>query len=890
MTRSSHPENERLKESALRNEHWRRWGTFLSERQWGTVREDYSSDGSCWSYFSHEDALSRAYRWGEDGLLGWSDRHCRLCFSFAFWNGRDPFLKERLFGLTGPEGNHGEDVKECYYYLDSLPSHAYQKALYKYPQQEFPYQLLRDRAREGGKSRPEFELIDTGIFDGNEYFDLFIEYAKDSPDETLIRLTAVNVGPRRAPLHILPTLWFRNGWSWGRIGEGYFAKPTLQVTSPRTVMASHELLGKYIFSVQECSVTPSPLMTENETNYEKLFGTTSSSPFVKDAFHRHLVFGEPGVINEEGKGTKFSWHYPIELEPQEKFTLHLRLSPETSEQIENFGGSFDALFDNRIKETETFYRDLLPKAADKEISRVERQAYAGLLWSKQFYWYGVEEWTAGDPSQPRPERKSTLIRNQEWAHLYNRDVLSMPDKWEYPWYAAWDTAFHMIPMSRIDPEFAKEQLLLFLREWYMHPNGQIPAYEFAFSDVNPPVHAWACWRVYKMTGAEGERDGEFLARAFQKLLVNFTWWVNRKDVSGRNLFSGGFLGLDNIGVFDRSATPPVGQYLEQADATAWMAFYAGTMLSMAIELASIDRAYEDMASKFFEHFIHIADAMNSLGGTGMWNEEKGFYFDILHMNDAAIHLQVHSLVGLIPLFAVEVFQDEQIKKLPNFLTRARWFLKNRPELRKYVSYLEHSGQRKQGISLLALPSAERLKRILERLLDEDEFLSDHGIRSLSKCHERCPYIITADNKHHSISYEPGESSSSMFGGNSNWRGPVWFPVNFLLIESLERYHYFYGDSFQVECPKGSGKMCNLREVSWELSRRLVRLFLPDKEGARPCHGKDLRYSTDSNWSDLVLFYENFHGETGKGLGASHQTGWTALVAVCLEKLVKKGQL
>ena len=887
-----HPEFERLAKAKERTEHWRRWGSYLSERQWGTVREDYSEDGSCWDYFTYEDAMARAYRWGEDGLLGFSDRRCRLCFSVAYWNEKDPFLKERLFGLTGPEGNHGEDVKELYYYLAALPSHAYQRALYKYPQNEFPYALLRSRNREIGKHATEFELMDTGIFNKNEYFDCYIEYAKKNPNDILIQITIENKSATTAPLHIVPTLWFRNAWSWGRHGEGYWSRPSIEQAGETEMLTRHEMLGSYKFAADTSNGEASQLFTENETNHKKLFGFDNECAYSKDAFHRYIVNGEKEAINPNCIGSKAAFHYQQTFAAGEKKVFKFRLSAYDESPEAHFCKDFDHTLNLRFQETQSFYKALHQGDFDQHTHEILAQSYGGLVWSKQFYWYGVKEWIEGDPDQPQPSpsRKKTG-RNKSWEHLYNRDVISMPDKWEYPWYAAWDLAFHMIPFCRIDPDFAKDQLILMLREWYMHPNGQMPAYEFAFSDVNPPVHAWACWRVYKMSAPAGQRDQTFLGRAFQKLLVNFTWWVNRKDISGRNLFSGGFLGLDNIGVFDRSNPPPVGTYLEQADATAWMAFYCGTMLSMAVELAQHDPAYEDVASKFFEHFIHIADAMNTLGGTGLWNDEEGFYFDMLHLDEHTTkHLLIRSLVGIIPLFAAEVFEEDTINSLPGFKARSEWFLRNRRDLTKYVSYMQRSGQRRKGLTLLALPSQERLLRILTRLLDETEFLSPYGIRSLSKTHETNPYILRDNGHTHTVSYQPGESPSSMFGGNSNWRGPIWFPVNYLIIEALERYYHFYGSDFKVECPTGSGKFMDLRDVSLELASRLATLFYPDAKGHRPAHGADSMHSQHADWHDLILFYEHFNGDTGRGLGASHQTGWTALVAQCIEKLERRKKL
>jgi hypothetical protein len=876
-------ESVRLDRDTERTENWKRWGPYLSERQWGTVREDYSADGNVWSYFPHDHARSRVYRWGEDGLLGIADRQCRLCFSLALWNGRDPILKERLFGLTGPEGNHGEDVKECYYYLDSTPTHSYLKALYKYPQRAFPYEeLVRENARRG-KDAPEYEVADTGAFDEDRYFDVIAEYAKAAPEDILIRLTVANRGPDAAPLDLLPTLWFRNTWSWGRNGEGYSDRPTIERAAATAVHASHPMFGEYRLDVEPRRDTPLELLfTENETNVARLYGAANPTPYVKDAFHRRVVEGAADAVNPVGHGTKAAAWYRLMVPARSSVTVCLRLRRVEGRLAAPFGTGFDRTFAERIREADEFYTDTLPAQATAEERNVLRQGYAGLLWSKQFYHYVVRDWLPGDPSQPDPPSSRWDGRNGEWAHLFNRDIISMPDKWEYPWFAAWDLAFHMLPFARIDPHFAKEQLILFLREWYMHPNGQIPAYEFAFSDVNPPVHAWAVWRVYKMTGARGKRDRLFLERAFQKLLVNFTWWVNRKDPEGKNLFAGGFLGLDNIGVFDRSRPLPTGGHLEQADGTAWMAFYCNTMLSMALELASEDAAYEDIASKFFEHFIGIADAMNTLGGSGLWSEDDGFYYDQLHVDGQHIPLSVRSLVGIIPLIAVEVLDERKIQKLRGFRRRMQWFLDNRPDLARHIAcMLPRMGN--EGVHrLLSIPSRTRLERVLRYLLDETEFLSPHGIRSVSRVHAERPYVFHAGGGSYAVDYVPGESNTGLFGGNSNWRGPVWFPINYLVVEALERYHHFYGDDLTVECPVGSGRRANLREVAQELARRLGALFLPDQEGRRPCHGGDLRYAADPHWKDLVLFHEYFHGDTGRGIGASHQTGWTALVLRSIE--------
>jgi Glycosyl hydrolase family 63 C-terminal domain len=865
----------RLEENACREKNWERWGPYLSERQWATVREDYSPYGGCWDYFPHEHARSRVYRWGEDGLLGITDRRCRLCFALALWNDRDPILKERLFGLTGSEGNHGEDVKESYFYLDSTPTHSYMRALYKYPQSEFPYSRLLHENRQRGLQSTEFELADAGVFDDGRYFDVFAEYGKNSPNDILIRITICNRGPESARLHLLPTLWFRNTWSWGPIFDEVTAKPSLTLIRDGLVRADHGELGEYQFAYNEGK----PLFTENETNAMRLFGVQNGSPYVKDAFHEYVIHGRTDAVNPSGTGTKFSPYFALVIGAGSSQTIRLRLSAKAEASAEPFNG-FDQILKRRKLESDEFYDSKIPATIPKDGREVARQGYAGLLWSKQFYHYVIRQWLSGDSAQPAPESHRKHGRNSEWSHLFNRDIISMPDKWEYPWFAAWDLAFHMIPMARVDPDFAKQQLLLFLREWYMHPNGQIPAYEFAFGDVNPPVHAWAAWRVYKMTGARGERDRAFLESVFQKLLINFTWWVNRKDLEGNNLFAGGFLGLDNIGVFDRSHPLPTGGFLQQADGTAWMGFYCLTMLSMALELAEADPVYEDMASKFFEHFIAISDAMNSLGGTGLWDEQDGFYYDQLKVDGQQIPLRTRSLVGLIPLIAVEVIETSQIEKMPGFKKRMEWFLGYRADLKPLITYGEpcsHFCHR-----MLAIPTQERLKRALRYMLDENEFLSPYGLRSVSRFHHENPYVFHAGNQEHRVDYVPGEGTSYLFGGNSNWRGPIWFPINYLIIEALERYQHFYGDKFKVECPVGSGKMLTLQEVSQELSRRLSSIFLRNEEGVRPFQGDDRRFAQDPHWQDLVLFHEYFHGDTGRGLGASHQTGWTALSVKLLE--------
>jgi len=872
------PELQRLSEDERREKNWKRWGPYLSERQWGTVREDYSANGACWDYFPHDHARSRAYRWGEDGLLGICDRECRLCFALALWNGRDPILKERLFGLTGPEGNHGEDVKECYYYLDSTPTHSYMKALYKYPQAAFPYDWLREENRRRGRDQPEFELEDTGIFDEQRYFDVFVEYAKAAPDDLLIRITAANRGPERAALHVLPTLWFRNTWSWGRHGEGYWPKPSITRTGDTTMLAEHASLGKYVMQAEGAAQL---LFTENETNMEHLFGFNSAGPYVKDAFHAYLIEGHADRVNP-GEGTKAAAVYRLSLDPGASAIIQLRFAADGAGQ----GPDANQLFSQRQSEADEFHAMWLRKGYTDASRRIARQACAGLMWSKQFFHYAVAQWLEGDPAQPPPPPGRELGRNRDWKHLYNRDIISMPDNWEFPWYASWDLAFHMIPFARLDPHYAKEQLVLLLREWYMHPNGQVPAYEFAFGDVNPPVHAWSCWRVYKMTGPRGGRDRVFLARVFQKLLINFTWWVNRKDVEGQNVFSGGFLGLDNIGVFNRSQPLPGNVSLEQADGTSWMAFYCLTMLSMALELAREDPGYEDVASKFFEHFVAISSAMNSLGGNGLWDETDGFYYDQLRVDGTTLPLRVRSAVGLMPLVAVEVLDDQVIARLPGFRKRMDWFLENRHDLCRQISYMEQDDSAGHTHRLLAIPSLGRLLRVLRYMLDENEFLSPYGIRSLSKFHHEHPYILQTDGNSQRVDYDPAESTSGVFGGNSNWRGPVWFPLNYLWVEALERYHHFYGDHLRVECPTRSGRMLNLKEVAGEIMSRLAHIFLPGEDG-RSAWQNSTRYAQDPNWRDLVLFHEYFHGDTGRGMGASHQTGWTSLIVRCLEDLARR---
>ncbi|HEY0793725.1 MAG TPA: hypothetical protein VGD78_21870 [Chthoniobacterales bacterium] len=885
---NSDAESDRLAADAQRRENWKRWGPYLSERQWGTVREDYSPGGSCWEYFPHDHARSRAYRWGEDGLLGITDRECRLCFALALWNGRDPILKERLFGLTGPEGNHGEDVKELYYYLDGTPTHSYLKGLYKYPQDAFPYAALHDENGRRGKLDPEFELLDTGVFNGDRYFDVVAEYAKAAPDDIFIRITVHNRAAEPAVLHVLPQLWFRNTWSWGPSYDNEDGeRPRIRLAAEEGVLtAVHPTLGTFALRAAPGpdGKLPGTLFTENETNFGSVFGQeVAGATYSKDAFHRFLARKEEAAVNPAKEGSKAAFLYLLTLPGNGSMELNLRLydvaaASEVWDQAE--------VFSERVAEADAFYAARIPGDLSNDERRVARQAYAGLVWSKQFYHYVVDRWLEGDPTEPPPPRSRLEGRNHDWRHVFSRDVLSMPDKWEYPWFAAWDLAFHMLPLTRLDPESAKDQLLLMLREWYLHPNGQIPAYEFAFGDVNPPVHAWAAWRVYKTSGPRGERDLLFLERVFQKLLLNFTWWVNRKDANGKNLFSGGFLGLDNIGVFDRSGPAPYGGELDQADGTAWMAFSCGMMLSIALELAQERPAYEDIASKFFEHFIAIIDAVNTLGGSGLWDEEDGFYYDQLRWSGGQQRLKIRSIVGVIPLFAVQVIRAVDVRRLSGFSKRFDWFLANRPHLAAHVMSCHCDDPHYGDVILLAIPPVEHLKRVLRYVLDEAEFLSPYGIRSVSRFHHDHPFELWVNQQKLSVGYVPGESTSGLFGGNSNWRGPIWFPINYLLIEALERYHLFYGDALKVECPTGSGQWLNLQEVARELAGRLASIFSPDAAGGRPCHGQASVYAQDPNWRDLVLFYEYFHGDTGRGVGASHQTGWTSLVVRCLEEKVR----
>ncbi|HXD16726.1 MAG TPA: hypothetical protein VN654_06900 [Vicinamibacterales bacterium] len=876
------PEEQRLDEDARRSKNWKRWGPYLSERQWATVREDYSADNNYWESFPYEHSLARAYRWGEDGLLGITDRECRLCFALALWNGKDPHLKERLFGLTNPEGNHSEDVKEVYFYLDATPTYSYFKALYKYPQAEFPYEALRAENRRRGRAEPEYELTDTGVFDDDRYWDITARYAKASPDDILIRLTVANRGSGLARLHLLPTLWFRNTWSWGAAyDEGRWAKPRLTPAGDRSVVADHETLGRFRLTAGDHPDGRRPvfLFTENENNAQRLFNSPNESPYVKDAFHHFIVDGRTDLVRQDG-GTKAAVVYVLDLPATAECSIDLRLTRDDEAPASPFA-DFERVFAARKAEADAFYAAKIPQHLPALEQAVSRQAYAGLLWSQQFYQYIVPDWINGDAKLPLPPAVREARINRDWPHLFSRDVLSVPDKWEYPAFFAWDLAFHMIPMARIDPDAAKKQLLLLLREWYLHPNGQLPAFEYDLSSVNPPVHAWACWQVFVETG---RTDHAFLERAFHKLLMNFTWWVNRTDPEGRNVFSGGFLGMDNIGVFDRSRPLPTGGRLQQADGTAWMGFYCTSMLRIALELAlHHDRAYEDVASKFLEHFIFISDSLNNLGGRGLWDEEDGFYYDQLLVDGRSTPLKLRALIGLIPLLAVHVLVEDGTKQgLPEFAKRADWFLANRKILIKSLAEIEIEGVEPHRRWLLSLPGRNRLERALRYLLDEREFLSPHGVRSLSRVYKDRPYVFRADgDREYEVAYVPGDMDSRQFGGNSNWRGPVWFPINFLLIEALRDYHRYYGDTFRIECPTGSGRLTNLNGVAQELAERLASLFVPEAGRPRPCHGSLAKYADDPHWRDYILFYEYFDGDTGRGLGASHQTGWTALVASLL---------
>jgi hypothetical protein len=878
-------EQVRLRQSPDHTAPWRSWGPYVSERAWGTVREDYSANGEPWEYFPHDHARSRAYRWSEDGLAGICDRHQRLCFALALWNGRDPILKERLFGLNGEEGNHGEDVKEYYFYLDSTPTHSYMRYLYKYPQAEYPYEKLVAENGRRSKTEPEFELIDTGVFVEDRYFDVFVEYAKADWDDICIRITVANRGPQAAEIHLLPTLWFRNTWSWA--GK---PKPTLAFDKATgTILARESEIGDYRFYYADGGTQ---LFTENETNNERLFSTKNPSAHVKDAFHRYVINGEATAVNPELKGTKAAVQYKFTVPAGEEVSIKLRLSKDKPGTISSnaLAEEFESTFAARKSEADAFYSSIIPATADDDTRNVMRQAFAGLLWTKQYYHYVVRDWLIGDPAEPAPPKERKNGRNHAWGHIYNADIISMPDKWEYPWYAAWDLAFHCVSLAMIDPNYAKEQLVLILREWYMHPNGQIPAYEWAFGDVNPPVHAWATYQVYLIDKAKngGVGDTQFLERVFHKLLLNFTWWVNRKDPEGLNVFQGGFLGLDNIGVFDRSSILPTGGHIEQSDGTSWMAMYSLDMLAIALELAAGDATYQDVASKFWEHFIYIARAMNHLGDDGLclWSEQDGFFYDVLHLPDGShVPLRVRSMVGLIPLCAVQIMEPELLDSMPGFKMRLEWFIENRKDLTEHMACMETAGHKERR--LFSITDREQLQRILAVMLDEKEFLSQHGVRALSRYHKAHPYMLDVAGVNHQVDYEPGESTTGLFGGNSNWRGPVWFPANFLLIQALRRFYEYYHESFRVECPTGSGRMMNLDEVADEISRRLVSTFQRDSQGRRAVFGANEKFQSDPHWRDYVPFHEYFHADTGAGVGASHQTGWTALVTKMIDELSLK---
>ena len=863
------PEQSRLDEARTEKAPWKKWGPYLSERQWGTVREDYSDGGNAWDYFNHDQARSRAYRWGEDGLAGISDDKQQLCFALALWNGKDPILKERLFGLTNSESNHGEDVKEYYFYLDSTPTHSYMKFLYKYPQGAFPYADLVETSRRRGRNEFEYELLDTGAFDEDRYFDVFVEYAKNAPDDVLIKISVHNRGPETAEVDVLPTLWFRNTWSWG--GGG--AQPSLERIG-NTIKASHPKLGGRFL---HCDGEATLLFTENETNTQRVFSTPNRRPYVKDAINDYVVHGKTDAVNPEQKGTKAAAHYRLTVKPGASRVVRLRLSDGALKKSGPFA-DFDELLEKRLTEADEFYRTVIPPSLTADQANVMRQALAGMLWTKQFYHYDVNKWLEERGSAIfKPDRKAGP-RNDLWHHMYNGDVISMPDKWEYPWYAAWDLAFHVLALSLVDPDFGKEQLSLMLTERYLHPNGQIPAYEWNFGDVNPPVHAWATIFTYRLEMAQrGEGDVVWLKKCFQKLLLNHAWWVNRKDRNGRNVFEGGFLGLDNIGVFDRSAPLPTGGYLEQADGTAWMALFTQNMLEISVKLALEDPEYVDMCLKFLEHYLWIAASMAHTGDTGMWDEEDGFFYDVLRSPDGrAERLKVRSMVGLLPLCAVTVFEGKVLAKYPEARERLERFLEARPEIQGAIHETVKPGV--GGRMMTSILSEKRLRRVLAKMLDEKEFLSEFGIRALSRFHAEHPYVFHAGGQEYRVSYLPGESDTGMFGGNSNWRGPIWMPVNGLIIRALLQYYLYYGDEFKVECPTGSGRLMTLYQVAEELSRRLANIFLKDKNGRRPVYGGTMKFQEDPHWRDLILFYEYFHGDNGAGLGASHQTGWTGIVA------------
>ena len=876
-------EHQRLADYQQRTSNWKHWGPYLSERAWGTVREDYSPHGTAWDYFPHDHARSKAYRWGEDGIGGISDRSQYLNFALALWNGKDAILKERMFGLTGSQGNHGEDVKEYYFYLDSTPTHSYMKMLYKYPQAAFPYGELEAENAHRGFHDFEYELLDTGVFAEDRYFDVVIEYAKAAEDDILIRITAHNRGPEAAELALLPTVWYRNTWAWG-YAKGPMGnvddKPTMQAISGENLSleANHPAQGTYYFYAQAADEL---LFTENETNTERLYGLLNDSPYVKDAFHRYVIEGDSQAVNPEQVGTKAAALYRKLVPAGESVTIELRLSAEAHNKP---FADFDEIFAQRLAEADEFYDAVQRSDISAEQKSVQRQAFAGMLWTKQLFYYDVEQWLNGDPFASPPPESRKYGRNSDWEHLNNFDIISMPDKWEYPWYAAWDLAFHCLPLVLLDAGFAKRQLELMTREWYIHPNGQLPAYEWAFGDVNPPVHAWATWRVYKIDAkASGTGDVEWMKGIFHKLLLNFTWWVNRKDINGNNVFQGGFLGLDNISIFDRSAALPTGGHIDQSDGTSWMAFYALGMMKIALEIAKSDPIYQDLGTKFFEHFLAIARAMSDTDNRqGLWDDEDGFFYDILHLPDGStIPLKVRSLVGLMPLIAVEILDDEILDDMPVFERRMHWFLENRPHLSGNISDVDEHGQSHRH--LVSILTKDRLISILRYMLDENEFLSPYGIRSISKYHEAHPFTLQFGNETFSINYQPAESQSGLFGGNSNWRGPIWFPINYLLIESLQKFHHFYGDDLKVEMPTGSGNMLTLDEIATDLSRRMIRMFTQDENGHRPIYGGLETFQKNPHWQDLVLFYEYFHGDNGAGLGASHQTGWTGLIAKLIQQ-------
>ena len=878
----------RLGEDARRERFWKLWGTYLSERQWGTVREDYSADGDVWKSFTFDQARSRVYRWGEDGLLGLSDRFGRLCFGLALWNGKDPILKERLFGLSGPQGNHGEDVKELYYYLDATPTHSYAKGLYKYPQAEFPYdKLVQENARRSRDQR-EYELTDTGVFDQNRYFDVQVEYAKESIKDILIRITITNRGPEEASLVLLPTLWYRNTWAWGKISEECLTEPVISVAAPGLLSASHDVMGEYLMAFEKGpdGKLPGFLFTHNETNCERLYGSPSRKKFTKDAFHDAVIHGREEAVNPAQTGTKAAARYDLTIPSGGSVEIRLRLAEKgqwRDPAVDPLGENHSEVFALRLDEANEFLAATINPALDPQQRLVARQSYAGLLWSKQFYNLVQSEWAHGDSTEPAPPA-GHAARNADWMHLFNRDILLMPDTWEYPYYCSWDLAFHTAALSRVDPEFCKDQLILLLREWYTHTNGQIPAYEWNFSDVNPPVHAWAALRLYRQQRELGHDDPAFLERVFQKLLLNFNWWVNRKDSDGNNLFEGGFLGFDNISVFDRSKPLPTGGQLKQADGSSWMAFYCMCMLQIALTLSEKNPVYGDMGTKFITHFTRIVTAMNDFCGSGLWNEEDGFYYDLLELPDGGhVPIKVRSIEGFMPLVATSYVTGLQRRKSPGFETRLLWALKNRPKIAGHLLDVNGDIMDINKDILLTVTPRDRLERMLHYLFDENEFLSPYGIRSVSKFHEKHPYTYAVNGTVYSVDYEPAEGKTGMFGGNSNWRGPVWLPINYMIIQALKTYDHFYGDSLKVEFPSGSGNKVTLGEAARLLSLRVASLFLPDAKGHRPVHGGEERYAADPAWKDLVLFYEYFDGDNGRGCGASHQTGWTALVAELLQK-------